>query len=122
MRYPARFGLDYRPQLGTLTRTTWIRTEFVSSTCARPGIPLPLAATSDGGFARQSNPRPRHLSGVNAALSNPGVFCASGGHTASAGDIIRIKSGRMGTGVEVSWPRPTVAGDVPHIEGEVAAA
>ncbi len=87
----------------------------------------PLTAEAIIGFARQFDPQPQHLGDVSAALSNLGVFCASGWHTASMSmrllaDTIRIRGGGMGAGVEVSWPRPTVVGDVLRLEAEVLAA
>jgi acyl dehydratase len=87
----------------------------------------PLTADAIIAFARAYDPQPQHLGEKSAATSNLGVFCASGWHTASLtmrllADTIRIKGGGMGAGVEVSWPRPTVVGDVLRIEIEVLTA
>jgi acyl dehydratase len=87
----------------------------------------PLTEQAILDFARQYDPQPQHLGADSAARSNLGVFCASGWHTASMtmrllADTIRIKGGGMGAGVEVTWPRPTIVGDILRIEIEVLTA
>ena len=78
-------------------------------------------------FAREYDPQPQHLGEASAAGSNLGVFCASGWHTGSltmrlVAETIPAKGGSMGAGIEASWPRPVVPGDVLRVEIEVMEA
>lgn len=87
----------------------------------------PLTAEAILAFARQYDPQPQHMGEAAAAQSNLGVFCASGWHTASLTmrllvDTLPVQGGGMGAGAEVSWPRPTVVGDVLRMETEILTA
>ncbi len=87
----------------------------------------PLTREAIIAFAREFDPQPQHLGEASAAESNLGVFCASGWHTGSLTmrlitETTPIKGGGMGAGIEVSWPRPVVPGDVLRVEIEVADA
>lgn len=87
----------------------------------------PLTAEAILDFARQFDPQPQHLGEAEAAQSNLGVFCASGWHTAGLtmrllAETLPVKGGGMGAGVEVTWPRPVVVGDVLRMESEILEA
>ncbi len=87
----------------------------------------PLTREAIVAFAREYDPQPQHLGEASAAESNLGVFCASGWHTGSLtmrliAETTPIKGGGMGAGIEVSWPRPVVPGDVLRVEIEVMEA
>lgn len=76
-------------------------------------------------FARQFDPQPFHVDPVAAADSLLGGFAASGWHVASitmrliVGDGAPFAGGVVGAGVDLTWPRPTRAGDVLRVETEV---
>lgn len=76
-------------------------------------------------FAMQFDPQPFHLDEEAASHTLFGGLAASGWHTAAItmnlivnGPMIPV-NGVIGAGVEISWPKPTRAGDVLHVEGEV---
>jgi acyl dehydratase len=77
-------------------------------------------------FAREFDPQPFHTDEAAAKASFFGELVASGWHTAAlsmrmlADSDLRPAGGSIGAGVEdLRWPRPTHAGDVLHLEGEV---
>jgi acyl dehydratase len=78
-------------------------------------------------FAAEFDPQPFHLD-EEAAASHP-IFAglaASGWHTAATTARLLVESvpfanGLVGLGVEVSWPRPTRAGDRLSVTTEVIA-
>lgn len=79
-------------------------------------------------FAARFDPQPFHLDEDAARRSVFGGLAASGWHTAGitmrllVTSRIRIAGGMIGLGGEVTWPRPTFAGDVLHVESEVLEA
>jgi acyl dehydratase len=76
-------------------------------------------------FAAQFDPQPFHLDAEAARHSIFGGLVASGWHTAAITMRLLIISGlpiaggMVGLGGEISWPRPTRAGDVLHVETEI---
>ena len=76
-------------------------------------------------FAAEFDPQPFHVD-EEAAASHPvfGGLAASGWHTAAVTARLLVESvpfagGLIGLGVEVSWPRPTRAGDQLSVATEV---
>jgi len=76
-------------------------------------------------FAGRYDPQPFHLDDAAARETLFGGLAASGWHTAAATMRLLVEDGPpfawgiMGGGGEIAWPRPTRAGDVLHVEGEV---
>lgn len=76
-------------------------------------------------FAAEFDPQPFHLDEAAARSSLFGRLAASGWHTGSLSmrllvqGEMRIAGGLIGLGGELSWPRPTFAGDTLHVETEV---
>lgn len=75
-------------------------------------------------FAAQYDPQPFHLDEAAAAQSLFGGLAASGWHTAAITMKLFVSSmpfaeGLIGAGVEVTWPKPTRADDVLHVESTV---
>lgn len=76
-------------------------------------------------FATQFDPQPFHLDEPAARASPFGGLIASGWHTGAVSmrllvdGELRIAGGLIGLGGEVSWPRPTYAGDRLRVESEV---
>jgi acyl dehydratase len=76
-------------------------------------------------FAQQFDPQPFHLDAAAARASVFGGLVASGWHTAAITMRLLVTSGlpidggMIGLGGEISWPRPTRAGDILHVESEV---
>ena len=76
-------------------------------------------------FAGEFDPQPFHLDDTAAEASVFKGLAASGWHTAAvamrllATGGLPLAKGIVGLGVEISWPRPTRAGDVLHIESEI---
>ncbi|HEX5419952.1 MAG TPA: MaoC family dehydratase [Gammaproteobacteria bacterium] len=76
-------------------------------------------------FAAEFDPQPFHLDENEARTSLFGRLAASGWHTGALSmrllvqGEMRIAGGLIGLGGEVSWPRPTYAGDTLHLESEV---
>jgi len=76
-------------------------------------------------FAGRYDPQPFHLDDAAAAKTLFGGLAASGWHTAAMTMRLLVQSGAplawgiIGGGGEIAWPRPTRAGDVLHVEGEV---
>jgi len=79
-------------------------------------------------FASRFDPQPFHLDEDAARRSVFGGLAASGWHTAAitmrllGTSRMRIPGGMVGLGGEVSWPRPTFAGDQLKVESEVLEA
>jgi len=76
-------------------------------------------------FAQQYDPQPFHLDETAARGSVLGGLAASGWHTAAitmrliVDSDLRLAEGVVGLGGDISWPNPTRAGDVLHVESEV---
>ena len=76
-------------------------------------------------FAGRYDPQPFHLDDAAARQTLFGGLAASGWHTAAMTMRLLVESGAplawgiIGGGGEIAWPRPTRAGDVLHVEGEV---
>jgi acyl dehydratase len=79
-------------------------------------------------FATRFDPQPFHLYDAVARRTLFGSLAASGWHTASitmrllVTSPMHVPGGLIGLGGEISWPRPTHAGDVLHVESEVVDA
>jgi acyl dehydratase len=79
-------------------------------------------------FASRFDPQPFHLDEEAAKRSLFGALAASGWHTAAMSMRLLVDSplhpsdGLIGLGGELSWPRPTYAGDVLRVETEVLDA
>jgi len=78
-------------------------------------------------FAAEFDPQPFHLDEAAARNSVFRGLAASGWHTAAATMRLLVTSGLpfaeglVGLGGEITWPRPTRAGDTLHVESEVVA-
>ena len=77
-------------------------------------------------FAREYDPQVFHLDAEAAKLTFFKGLVASGWHTAAISmrlfvEATPIAGGLIGAGGEVSWPRPTYAGDTVHTESEITA-
>lgn len=76
-------------------------------------------------FASQFDPQPFHLDEEAAKKSLFGALAASGWHTAAITMRLLVTSGlpiaggSVGLGGEISWPRPTYAGDTLQVTSEV---
>ena len=76
-------------------------------------------------FARQFDPQPFHLDEEAAKGTLFGRLVASGWHTAAISMRLQVESGlpiaggMIGIGGEMSWPRPTLPGDVLRVETEI---
>ncbi len=76
-------------------------------------------------FAAQFDPQPFHLDGEAAKATLFGALAASGWHTAAITMKLLVESGLplrggiIGSGGEVSWPRPTRPGDTLTVLSEV---
>ncbi|MBV8429074.1 MAG: MaoC family dehydratase [Hyphomicrobiales bacterium] len=75
-------------------------------------------------YAREFDPQPFHLDGEAAKTSLFGGLAASGWHTASLTmrlivDSVPLAGGVIGSGGELSWPRPTRPGDKLRVVTEV---
>ena len=77
-------------------------------------------------FAAQFDPQPFHLDDAAARDTLFGGLAASGWHTAAITMRLQVTSGLsiaggiIGTGGELTWPRPTRASDVLHVVSEVS--
>ncbi|RQS75620.1 dehydratase [Burkholderia sp. Bp8963] len=77
-------------------------------------------------FAAEFDPQPFHLDEDAARDTMFRGLAASGWHTAAITMRLLVASGpklangMLGTGVEIAWKLPTRAGDVLHVESEVA--
>lgn len=78
-------------------------------------------------FAAQFDPQPFHLDTEAAKRSIFGRLVASGWHTAAITMRLLVEGGAplagglVGLGGELSWPNPTLPGDVLHVESEIVA-
>ena len=77
-------------------------------------------------FARQFDPQPFHLDEAAAKGTLFGSLAASGWHTAAMTmklvvESVPFASGIIGSGGELSWPRPTYPGDRLRAVSEVLA-
>ncbi|MBE9640001.1 MaoC family dehydratase [Salipiger mangrovisoli] len=75
-------------------------------------------------FASQFDPQPFHLDEAAGQDSLFGGLAASGWHTAAITmklfvAAMPIAKGLIGAGVELTWPKPTRAEDVLHVESTV---
>src|SRR5580658_6803895 len=75
-------------------------------------------------FAARYDPQPFHLDDAAATGTLFAGLAASGWHTAAMSmrliiDSVPIAGGIIGTGGELTWPRPTRPGDTLHVETEV---
>jgi acyl dehydratase len=76
-------------------------------------------------FAARFDPQPFHLDGEVAKASLFGGLAASGWHTAAITMKLLVESGLplaggiIGSGGEVSWPRPTRPGDTLTVFSEI---
>ncbi|MBW0002954.1 MAG: MaoC family dehydratase [Hyphomicrobiales bacterium] len=75
-------------------------------------------------YAREFDPQPFHLDGEAAKTSLFGGLAASGWHTASLTmrlivDSVPLAGGVIGSGGELSWPRPTRPGDTLRVVTDV---
>lgn len=76
-------------------------------------------------FAGRYDPQPFHLDDDAARPTLFGGLAASGWHTAAMTMRLLVEGGAplawgiIGGGGEIAWPRPTRAGDVLQVEGEV---
>lgn len=71
-------------------------------------------------FARHYDPQPFHLDEEAAKATFFGGLAASGWHTAAITmklivQSVPIAAGVIGTGGELTWPRPTRPGDTLHV-------
>src|SRR5260221_11063819 len=76
-------------------------------------------------FAAQFDPQPFHLDGQAAKATLFGGLAASGWHTAAItmkllGEAgLPPSAGIIGSGGEISWPKPTRPGDTLHVGSEI---
>src|SRR5436305_13600375 len=76
-------------------------------------------------FAAQFDPQPFHLDGQAAKATLFGALAASGWHTAAITMKLLVESGLplaggiIGTGGEISWPKPTRPGDTLTVVSEI---
>jgi len=76
-------------------------------------------------FAAEFDPQPFHLDEAAAAASIFRGLAASGWHTAAITMRLMVTGGLpfatgiIGLGGEISWPRPTYAGDILRVESEI---
>src|SRR6266550_1670978 len=76
-------------------------------------------------FAAQFDPQPFHLDGQAAKATLFGGLAASGWHTAAITMKLLVESGLplsggiIGSGGEISWPKPTRPGDTLSVVSEI---
>ena len=76
-------------------------------------------------FARIYDPQPFHLDDAAAGASVFGSLAASGWHTAAITMRLLVSSGPpiaggiIGSGGDLSWPRPTRPGDILRVTSEI---
>jgi acyl dehydratase len=75
-------------------------------------------------FAGRYDPQPFHLSDEGAKNTLFGTLAASGWHTAAVSmrlmtEYYPILGGIIGSGGELTWPRPTRPGDTLHVESTI---
>src|SRR5262245_56580601 len=77
-------------------------------------------------FAREFDPQPFHLDDGAAQATLFGGLAASGWHTAAITMRLLVETGLplmggiIGSGGEVTWPKPTRPGDVLRVVSEIA--
>jgi acyl dehydratase len=77
-------------------------------------------------FAREFDPQPFHLDDGAAQATLFGGLAASGWHTAAITMRLLVESGLplmggiIGSGGEVTWPKPTRPGDILRVVSEIA--
>jgi acyl dehydratase len=86
--------------------------------------PLKVDADAIKAYAREFDPQPFHLDEEAARQSLFGGLAASGWHTASLTmrlivESVPLAGGVIGSGGELSWPRPTKPGDTLRVVSEV---
>lgn len=78
-------------------------------------------------FATEFDPQPFHLNAADGERSLFKGLVASGWHTAAISmrllvlDGPAFGAGTIGLAAELTWPKPTRAGDVVHVKGEITA-
>jgi acyl dehydratase len=88
--------------------------------------PYLVTAEAIVAFAREFDPQPFHLDPAAGAESIFKGLVASGWHTASVSMRLLVEdgplfgAGTVGVAAEVTWPRPTRAGDTLRLHGEIA--
>ena len=76
-------------------------------------------------FAEQFDPQPFHLDAEAAKGTLFQGLVASGWHTAAVTMRLLVEAGLpiagglIGVGAEITWPKPTRAGDTLHVESEI---
>ena len=76
-------------------------------------------------FAAEFDPQPFHLDEAAARMTVFGGLAASGWYTAALTMRLMVtggipfSNGTVGLGGEISWPRPTRAGDTLQVESEI---
>lgn len=76
-------------------------------------------------FAAEYDPQPFHTDEEAARTSFFGGLAASGWHTVAVTMRLNVEgglpiaSGIIGSGGEITWPKPTRPGDILHVESEV---
>lgn len=76
-------------------------------------------------FAQVFDPQPFHVDDAAARKTLFGGLAASGWHTAAISMRLLVSSGPpiaggiIGSGGELSWPRPTYPGDILRVESEI---
>ena len=88
--------------------------------------PRSMTAAAIKAFAGSYDPQPFHLDEAAAAETLFAGLAASGWHTAAVTMSMVVESvpfagGIIGSGGELSWPRPTRPGDTLRVETEVLA-
>ena len=86
--------------------------------------PQTVSAAEITEFAARYDPQPFHLDAAAAANTLFAGLAASGWHTAALTmpmiiASVPIAGGIIGSGGELTWPRPTRPGDTLHVETEV---
>ena len=86
--------------------------------------PQMVGAEAIKSYAREFDPQPFHLDEEAARKSLFGGLAASGWHTASLSmrlivESVPLAGGVIGSGGELSWPRPTKPGDTLRVVTEV---
>ena len=87
--------------------------------------PYLVTAEAIVAFAREFDPQPFHLDPAAGAESIFKGLVASGWHTASVSMRLLVDdgplfgAGTIGVAAEISWPRPTRAGDTLELHGEI---
>ncbi len=88
--------------------------------------PHRVSAAAIRAFAVRYDPQPFHLDDAAAAGTLFAGLAASGWHTAAMTmrmviESVPMEGGIIGSGGELTWPRPTRPGDLLHVETEVLA-